>query len=68
MFDAIGAGDDERDGELGGFALGVAHQRRQVHGFTGAIDAAIGEGEGVDGAGGVAAFDAAVGEIEGCDR
>ena len=43
----------------------VARQRGQVHLLARAIDAAVGVGEGVDGARRVAALDAAVGQIEG---
>ena len=48
-----------------GDAVGVAQQRGHIDGLAGAVDAALGEDEGVERAGRLAARDAAIGQIEG---
>ena len=65
VLDAVGAREDDGDGNGRRLAGAVARQRGQVHLLARAIDAAVGVGEGIDGARRDAALDAAVGEIEG---
>ena len=49
VLDAVRALDHERQRHAGrGHALGVAQQRRHVHGLAGAIDAALGIDEGIE--------------------
>ena len=64
--DAVGPDDDERH-RHGARRLGilVAHDGRQVDGFAGLIDAALGEDEGFERARLFAAGDAAIAQVEG---
>ncbi len=68
VLDAVGAREDDGDGNARRLAGAVARQGGQVHLLAGAVDAAIGIGEGVDRAWRDAALDAAVGEVEGTGR